>query len=253
MENFIHGLSEFLRAVFPEGCPVCGVGQRLPGPCPRHEMRLESGVARCPRCASRSVQGLPQGFRCGQCARRRLGLRRVLVLGDYHAGAPLRDWVLSLKHGGRRGLAQPLGLELGRLWLREASGGGEPLLVPVPLHRTRCRERGYDQALLLAQSAGMACNGQVQQLLCRPRWTHPQGAGVRSRRANVAGAFRLRRPSWVPGGPEPLGDRNVWLVDDVLTSGATLQACARVLRQAGARQIGALVVARAARVEVELE
>lgn len=253
MGNSFHLAADFLGALFPECCPVCRVGLPFPGPCAKHAMQLDPGASRCSRCARRSVPGLPAGFRCGQCARRSLGLTRVLTLGDYHETAPLRDWLLSLKHGGCRTLAWPLGLELGGVWRREHPQEPGPVLVPVPLHGIRRLERGYDQALLLAQAIAQTSGGQVVRALRRRRWTAPQGAGELSRKANVHGAFRVRRWPNVLRGQAPIANREIWLVDDVLTSGATLQACAQALRVGGARRVGALVVARAGRPEDALE
>lgn len=242
MENGTQVLNEFLQAIFPERCPVCGVGCGLPGPCETHRLRRERNVARCLRCAARLPAGIPAGGRCADCVRRSLGLREVLTLGDYHARAGLRDWVLALKHRHRPDLARPLGLALAQcLDATDHAGGAACLLVPVPLHPLRRFERGYNQALLLARAAAGALGAQVLQPITRRRWSAEQGAANSSRAANVAGAFRARRQ------PRPAldGDCMVWLVDDVLTSGATLAACAKVLRGMGARRVGALVVARA--------
>ena len=166
----------------------------------------------------------------------------MLTLGDYSERSPLRDWVLALKHGGRRGLAQPLGVELARRWRARFPEAESPLLVPVPLHFLRRIERGYDQAHLLATHLAAEANGTLCRALRRQRWTAPQGSALESREANVSGAFQLRTKHITQ-----LKGRLVWLVDDVLTSGATLRACARVLRKGGARQVSALVLARAVR------
>jgi ComF family protein len=116
---------------------------------------------------------------------------------------------------------------------------GSHVLVPVPLHPRRLRERGFNQASLIARQlgrrVGRPCHDRV---LVRRRDTLPQaGLSAAARRRNVAGAFVVRRRGLVAG-------RVVTLVDDVLTTGATAHACARTLRKAGAREVRLLSVAR---------
>jgi predicted amidophosphoribosyltransferase len=220
---------------------------------------------------------------------------RCVALGPWRGGS-LAPWILSLKHGGRRDLVEPLGALLAgrvlerlaepscgppvpRAWLPEEGdadsgwsrrsrrtrvakgvlgslrarrGGtavprGEPLrgtLVPMPLHPLRRLERGYDQALLLAQVLGRHLGWPVRPWLRRTRATPPQGSWWGPTRAsNLAGALAPRALCrWQD---QPWRGRSAWLVDDVLTSGASLHEAARVLRRGGARVLGALVLARA--------
>jgi ComF family protein len=114
------------------------------------------------------------------------------------------------------------------------------MLAPVPLHKKRLRQRGFNQALLLAAAIGqrfgipLSCDNLV-----RVRYTRPQvelSAGERA--ANVAGAFALRRPAEAAG-------KSILLIDDVFTTGATLNECSRVLKEAGAASVTALTLARA--------
>jgi ComF family protein len=163
-----------------------------------------------------------------------------VALGDYRE-AGLDDWILALKHGGRADLAEPLGLALAVAWGADRRGAPwRRVLVPVPLHPLRRIERGYDQALLLARVVARVSGVPLVRALRRSRATPPQGsARARSRRANVAGAFSLRRPA------QTLTGADAWLVDDVLTSGATAEACASLLRAAGVRAVYVLCVGRA--------
>lgn len=110
------------------------------------------------------------------------------------------------------------------------------LVAPVPLHPKRLKERGFNQSLLLAQAFPEV--RLKRELLVRVRHTPPQtGLKPQARRDNVKGAFSVPRPALVKG-------KNVLLVDDVFTTGATIRECARVLRRAGARRVEVLTVAR---------
>ena len=112
-----------------------------------------------------------------------------------------------------------------------------PLLVPVPLHRWRLWKRGYNQALLLAREVGKIRGLETQIALHRTRATQPMKAMRAAERAKtVRGAFAADK--------ELVAGRNIVLVDDVRTSGSTLDACARALLKAGAQQVEALVWAR---------
>jgi ComF family protein len=114
------------------------------------------------------------------------------------------------------------------------------IIMPVPLHKKRLKERGFNQALLLAHRMSQThCVPYCCDNLYRARPTRPQvGLTGEERVRNVAGAFALRQPEDVAG-------RNVVLVDDVFTTGATMNECASVLKQAGAAQVTALTLAMA--------
>jgi ComF family protein len=149
---------------------------------------------------------------------------------------PLAVAVQRLKYRGRRVLADALGALLASRY----PFAPDALLVPVPLHVARLRERGFNQALLLARALAR-CRGLsvAAQALARRRTTRAQpGLAAAERRANVQGAFTVPRPQVVSG-------RSVVLIDDVLTSGATADACATALLAAGAVRVDVYTVGRA--------
>jgi ComF family protein len=148
-------------------------------------------------------------------------------------------WIHRFKYPapGLAGL-DPGALAVTRAWIAEAAARVEAppdLVVPVPLHPRRLRQRGFNPAGLLARAAARACGAPIDPTaLVRLRDTPSQtGLDRRQRRANVRGAFAARRP--VPA--------RVWLVDDVVTTGATLAEAARALRRAGARRVIAVCAA----------
>jgi ComF family protein len=153
------------------------------------------------------------------------------AIGAYEA--TLRDVIHALKYDGRRSIAPRLSAlmaEHGADVLR-----GADIVVPVPLHASRRRQRGFNQAEDLARGLGLP----VLNALRRVRATQPQvELPAEARKENVKHAFALRRPS--------IQGTIVVLVDDVATTGATLDACAKVLTKAGARDVRALTAARVA-------
>jgi ComF family protein len=143
----------------------------------------------------------------------------------------------ALKYDGERRLAAPLGAAIARRW--ERAGVGGDAFVPVPASPDRVRERGYDQATLLAAEAGRRLRMPVVQGLERTRATTAQFDLDRAGRAsNLGGAFRMA------AGRVPVAGRWLVLVDDVVTTGATLAACAATLLDAGALGVSAITVAR---------
>jgi ComF family protein len=151
----------------------------------------------------------------------------------------VREALHAFKFQGRRALAAPLG-DLVREAVEGLLPAGLPdLLVPVPLHPRRERERGFNQASLLAHWLGRPWRRPVREdVLVRSVATSSQTElDAPARRANVRNAFRVRRA-------EPIAGRHVVLVDDILTTGATLSECARCLRAGGAATVGVLTVAR---------
>ena len=171
-----------------------------------------------------------ESHRCPRCRRSNTHVSRGRAIGEY--AGPLRGIVHALKYDGRRSVAKPLAA---RLTVQGAAVlAGAHCAVPVPLHRARKRARGFNQAAEIARHLPLP----VRHALKRVRPTPAQaGLPAGKRHANVRNAFALRRRA-------PITGCVVVLVDDVSTTGATLDACARVLLEGGAREVRALTVAR---------
>jgi len=212
-----------LDVALPPACAGCG----------------EEGLALCPRCrrALDARLSLPAGVPMGLPS----ALPMLIAQLEWSApfSGPVRAALHGLKYAGERRLTEPLAAAVAARW-RVAGVGGE-VLVPVPVHAERARRRGYDQAVLLTIDISRRLQMRWLPALERTRNTAPQfDLGRRARRANVAGSFAVR------GSREAalVRDRWVVLVDDVVTTGSTLTACAEALYAAGAIAVSAMTVAR---------
>lgn len=154
---------------------------------------------------------------------------------------PLRTLMHRLKYGGMTRIGEEFGRTLGER-VGEAGLGESDLVVPLPLHRSRMRERGYNQCEYIARGVSAVTGRPVRtDLLRRARFTPSQTSlGTRARQENVLGAFALRRKA-----PSAVAGRTILLVDDVVTTGATMRSCASVLRRAGAHRVIACAAALA--------
>jgi len=223
-------LASFRRLATPF-CAVCAVerGDPVCSGCLRDF--FDPSCARCKVCAARLPAALP-AVRCGRCVASAPAFDATIVLGDY--APPLDGMVMALKAGGRLDLARVFA-ELLACRLRDR----DPIdcLLAVPLGGRRQRERGFNQSLEIARVVARRLRVPVaRRLLVRTRCGPPQQSlPLQERRANVRGAFALR--GVLPG-------RRVALVDDVMTSGATLDELARAVKGAGAVWVCNLVVAR---------
>jgi ComF family protein len=222
-------LSAFLNLVYPPYCVACH--RRSEWFCADCRSRIvPMSLPLCPRCG----QTLRASSRCPSCLPADSALAGIRSLGPYRA--PLSDAIHALKYQGLRVLARPLAEQLAQFW--QVSALPVDAVMPVPLHPARQRARGYNQSALLARGFGALMGLPVREdLVARDRHTRPQvGLGRDDRLSNVRGAFVLRTRF-------PRGMR-ILLVDDVLTTGATLEACAQPLLDAGAASVYALTLAR---------
>ena len=186
----------------------------------------------CTRCGEPVANGSQLCSRCRTSPLQVSPIRSVV----YYEGV-VQDAVRWLKYRGRTPLAQPLGELMAKYWEKHTSP--VDVVVPVPLHADRLNERGYNQAALLAFAfAGRVGLAVQEQALIRWRATGPQtDLSITQRGENVRDAFHCPDDS--------MAGRNVLLVDDVCTTGATLNACATALLAGGANKVQALTLARA--------
>ena len=231
-----------IDAVLPPRCLKCGILVTAPGSlCASCWSGL--GFLSNPCCA---CCGYPfdveatAGALCAHCLADHPPFRRSRAAFAYDDGS--RDMILAFKHADRMELAKPFArwmAQAGRELLADAE-----LIVPVPLHWQRLLSRRYNQAALLARAlGGLGGKPVVPDLLQRRRATAKQGHLSRLGRArNVKGAFMLR-----PAARSLVAGKRVLLVDDVITTGATIEGCCQVLIKAGAAQIDVLALAQVIR------
>ncbi|MGI6100479.1 MAG: ComF family protein [Lentisphaerae bacterium] len=237
-----HGAGRLLDLVYPRICPLCSELSDRPGRliCWRCFTRLPLHTVDQPHC--RHCGLVPEGeaegqFLCDVCRRAppafdmartaapfRSGVRVLLHDFKYNSATWYRADLTDLLEGALRTYYDPAQIDF---------------VLPVPLHAGRLRKRGYNQSALLAASLARrfgleASTAILQRFLATPTQTHLSAA---ARRQNVHGAFRVVHPEWVRG-------RTLLVIDDVMTTGATLHEVARALKRAGAWRVWVLAVAR---------
>lgn len=220
-------LTPLLTPLFEQDCLLCGgvsTGDLLCPACAADLPRMPRTV--CPRCA----RPMPDDVVCGRCLRKPPHFDAARALFRYEF--PLDKLVQSYKYAHRLALGSYFGRQLAALERLDAD-----LIIPLPLHPERLRERGFNQALELARPLSKAWQLPIDATICsRTRNTTAQAhLPWRQRVKNVHGAFHC-------GGD--LGGQRILLVDDVMTTGASLNECARTLKLHGAAQVTVLIVAR---------
>ena len=214
-----------MRALFPERCPGCRESTRegFCAACVASFARLSQPCALC---------GLP--LPVAMCPRRLHTWHVSAVIAPFVYSAPLDCYVRQLKYAGARKLGRALGLLLAARLAPELRA--IDALLPMPLHAQRLRERGYNQATEIARAVARLQGLPLLQGAARLRASPPQTSlDARARYANSAGAF---------GAPSRLAGRRIAIIDDVITTGATVNALAEALLSAGATHVEAWAVAR---------
>ena len=244
--------------LFPSDCRLCHTPlvniSRLPVclPCLAEIHAITGGV--CSICGERLFSPRapnPAEMRCDLCHRLAPPFVKAAAYGSYDGG--LRELIHLLKYEQVR----PAAAVLGRMLAEAVSGldsawtQNPVVVVPVPLHARKSRQRGFNQSELIAQHALKlrAGNGRLvlrSKILERRRETQSQiGLTRHQRRENLRGSFAVARPEEIAG-------REVLLVDDVFTTGTTVSECARVLRRAGASKVFVATVARTLKADAQV-
>jgi ComF family protein len=253
-------LDDLVTTLYPTDCRACGGPIVSVGHAPVCDACIDGVAAQsmtlCGCCGEAlDMEGVRyagqfpvEGLLCSSCRMVPPEFERAVAYAVYQD--QLREMVHLLKYEQMRSIAKPLGVLLARAIERlEGEVGKELLVVAVPLFPSKERERGYNQAILLADAA-------LSELKkSRPGWKLQPAHGVirrvkdtrsqfeltpKGRRRNLQGAFTVSTPAALTG-------REVLLVDDIYTTGATARACARVLRRAGAGKVWVATVSRAQR------
>jgi len=226
--------------LYPPVCTICSTnvaaGEYLCEECETKITRIVPPF--CAKCSEPFAGAITAAFTCANCAHRTLHFDTAVAA--YRSRGIVRRVILDFKYGRQMHLRH-----LVARWLLAAldddrlRGRRFDVIIPVPLHPARERERGFNQAALLVKLLSKRMSIETKPLLERIRYTTTQTAFDRAERMeNLHGAFRLRKNAGVR-------DLRVLLIDDVLTTGSTLSECARILRKAGAISVHAATAARA--------
>lgn len=234
------GLRALSSLLYPPSCTICAApvndGEYLCDACDDKITRIVPPF--CEKCSEPFTGAMNGAFNCANCAHRDIHFDAAIAA--YRSRGIVRRIILDFKYGKQIHLRHLVGQ-----WLCAAfrdprlCGRTFDVAVPVPLHPARERDRGFNQAALLAELLSRDMSIKVRPALERLRYTTTQTAFDRAERMeNLRNAFRLRKNADVRG-------LRVLLVDDVLTTGSTLSECARILKAAGASSVYAVTAARA--------
>lgn len=245
----------FLDAIFPPKCLICGA---FDGLVPDDKVSFDSPAhvtasyfceacrkglipiasPFCSKCGLPFISREGEDHTCAECLVEEKYFRRARAFGVYDGS--LMEAIHRFKYAKRVSFSRPLSVLVREAFFRFWDVNSIDLIVSVPLHMKRLRERGFNQSFLLirrwAKQEGLAFDGLT---LSRSRWTEPQTALSRKeRQKNIKGAFAVKDPEKIVG-------QKILLVDDVYTTGSTVNECARVLMEASAQVVDVLTLARA--------
>ncbi|MDY6903237.1 MAG: ComF family protein [Thermodesulfobacteriota bacterium] len=262
---FSHVIKSMTDAIYPPGCFVCGepyddahknACSRPPPDVPDREMHpyLCSGCAAaftpiqspmCTVCGRMFASADAEDHVCGDCTGTPKRFNSARAVGLYTDS--LMALIHQLKYNGRTGLARSLGALLYKGFFRWYDPRNIDMIVPVPLHGRKFRQRGFNQSYLLIRQwgrsvdisdSGIDTGRIIRNVIVRQRNTRSQTTLSRKeRQENVRGAFQLTDPAMVK-------DKRILVIDDVYTTGATVNECARTLMAGGAARVDVLTLAR---------
>lgn len=228
-------LNNNLLRIFPVQCLVCGESCMEMALCPDCEKGLKLNLHTCRRCAEPLTDNY-QNSLCGKCLKQLPAFDHVI--SPYLYQAPIDKLVTRFKYRADHTAGHVLARLLGQ-YLHKVDAEKPGCLVPVPLHASRLRQRGFNQSQEICRALGRQLGIPVEATDCqRQRKTTSQsGLNEKQRRKNIRGAFLVK---------EKLPYRHVAIVDDVMTTGNTVNELAKVLRKAGVEKIQVWTVCRAA-------
>src|SRR5438034_2282851 len=233
-------LHSAVSLLYPPGCTICRkstrAGEYLCDQCETKAVRIVAPF--CQKCSEPFEGSITNTFACANCAHRTIYFDAAVAA--YRGRGIVRQIIHDFKYGRQIHLRHLVARWLCAAFDDERLRGRKfDIIVPVPLHPTRQRERGFNQASLLAELLTAQISIPCKPVLKRVRYTTTQTALDRTERMeNLHNAFRLRRNANVRG-------LRVLLIDDVLTTGSTLSECARILKRSGAIAVYAATAARA--------
>jgi ComF family protein len=238
--DFRRALSTGVDLLLPPACLLCG--QLLPSGSDPQEFCTDCmteipplGRSHCSRCSQPFPASSSQHL-CTTCLQRPASFSIVHAACSYQKR--IKDAIHQLKYRNQVNLAQPLGKLLGKSLESAETTFNPDCIIPVPLHSSRLRERGYNQALEISRPLSRALRIPIDsQFLQRTLKTTPQqGSSATERKSNLRNAFTLTKST---------SARKVLLVDDVMTTGETVRECCRILRQGDIKEIQVAVIGRA--------
>ena len=231
-----------LDMLFPPACSLCCAQFSMDGPLPRlcrscqDQLKINQSE-RCTRCGHLVTLNTGSKNSCARCWNSRFAFDRVVVLGSYEGC--LQHAILRMKHSGEQSLATAVGRLLGSRLAEEDAATQPDIMTYMPMHWRRRLKRGINSAELMAEAAARELAVPYRTLLRMRRQTEKQSMLTpRQRQYNVRGAMAAARRT-------RLTDQHVAIVDDTLTTGATANEAAKMLRRGGAGEITVVVVGRA--------